>query len=1132
MKWTNKNKSYLLCIIVIIFILNSLLSSTIGSHTVQAADVSTPLKYYQDDSENTTKANYRYFVGMMYYDMWHGSTWSGGKAPNRGDDGLAEQDYQFSFPGRTIKSIDVGLYKRNAQNAIYFESSRTEKADEGKTIWQKYVSAMSIETEDQSLTYSKNGIGTDTATIPTDVLIKLNADRPENITDSCTTQCGPNTVGYRIYVPILFTIELDSQLSVYYKTVDGKSLNDIFPPRIEEMKPGTAYTFEPPMEEDYTYVGYKKTTDGSDPSKFKEITEGDPPELKPYTGSFEQYRIYQYYEIGQPCQPGQTNAENKNCQPELGSCKYTILPPTQTQATTKEQMNPEATGHILGDDRANGRHFDATKGIPTSENLYANAWGYEYLFQHKFGEMKGKIQYDCEVNVRYSLKWQEKNNQDRWKTKTGSETKKYTFSFTRDYKYWQVNQLQVLGINQAKLHNYALPGGSVTLQAANYNPPTLSSEASTEVNDHVRPDSTGDINYNPSTIDGGRSGKPSAPNDGSKLKSMAEGKTDDPQVRNDSVQFSYKNKDTEVMNGDWVKATTATPIEIPAPTKIRSYKDSSEQILFQGAQLISKKLINQANTSSSGTIFYTMLESNVNGTGDQTYPIHNINSVTVHTPVVDYATVSDDRAHNQKTVPSTTRMALILDRPFTVRIPTTGQHLDGNTYPGYGKRDFAKYFQTKQVWFPFDVYSADRKTFYPKQTWIDIPVNQLDTVFHLPVWVDEGNYTIAFRNVAENAPATFTSQQDANTDLSNHVARDTVDVDVIGRLYDFHVTDIADFNWENIFRASTGSSQSTGASYWVGPNGRDGEVRGNKPPYILPILRGSNPLQGAKNVTVKTGYHFKFDLKTLGNMFGDRDAIRITPTFYYQDKSASTSPTRVPVDLYYHSDTQKFIRIGSGQDIERRNIIFNQRLRNVPESAIKNTASSIYELSSGWTISKAQYVAAFLKRASQKTYIGGYDIQILPSTLRTFIHSFDRPATASASPARVNASVQQWYGEYSLPANVYAVPKGTDLAAYGRTHVLDDKSPIFLKQGFIVVNFDLESIVDGNTKQPHLQYIHTGAGYNNQWWNQEGYDNSDGKRDHIVTDPYGVPYEVADGDVIFYDTDHSSYNDFTSRGTH
>ncbi|OMF53306.1 hypothetical protein BK141_29465, partial [Paenibacillus sp. FSL R5-0765] len=120
-----------------------------------------------------------------------------------------------------------------------------------------------------------------------------------------------------------------------------------------------------------------------------------------------------------------------------------------------------------------------------------------------------------------------------------------------------------------------------------------------------------------------------------------------------------------------------------------------------------------------------------------------------------------------------------------------------------------KYYRIKQVRFPFDVYSADRTQFYPRSTWIDIPVDVLDTTFYLPVWVDEGDYQVEFRNIAENAPAEFESmsrsnaQPDANTDLTYHLASDEVSVEVIGRLYDFEITDIADYNWELVFRRNS-----------------------------------------------------------------------------------------------------------------------------------------------------------------------------------------------------------------------------------------------------------------------------------------------------------------------------------------
>lgn len=810
--------------------------------------------------------------------------------------------------------------------------------------------------------------------------------------------------------------------------------------------------------------------------------------------------------------------------PETGVCTPQILPPNNAQSLTGEDLNPNAHGVIKADSRGN-EMFDVLLGIPTSETLYANAFGKNYLYKNKFQQKTGKVTYTVPVIKTYIQTWTEMIPScspdgcvsipvPRQKT----TTVKKDMTVEREYFYWVIENLEVYSIDKATMTNYALPGGTVTLTPNGYTPPSFSANHSDVVTDHVFPADCGMVNLGTQVVPGGNAPEP-IPDETSLFQSAAEERVGQNKVKNDYLIFNGQT----IMSDSQVERSAPTPGSIPSPTEIH------QDVLYRNNLLISSSLLNRANTPSTGKIYYKLIPGNINGGSNKEFDIPGINTVTVHTPTVNYSDASDDAEHNQKTKPNYSRRAFILDRPFTVTIPTSGQH---RNIPGYGNRDYAKYIKLKQVRFEFDVYSGDKSKFYPANTWIDIPVNQIVTTFYLPVWVDEGNYTVYFRSFAENAPSSgFTTQQDANLDLTHHVATDTVPVEVIGRIYDFRITDIADPNWETVFRTAQGSSTSKGMSYWVGPRGIDGAPNGSVSPYHLPIRTGSHPLSNYKNVSVKTGYHFKFDLKTKGNMFGDLDAIRITPTFYYQDADPSTPPERIEVDLYYHSDTKKFIKIGSPEDTERREIILNSRLRNVPYSDLVNTAGSIYDLNTGWTMTRDQYIKAFLKRASEPTYVGGYDVQILTSPLRTFINTFDRPSGASATPARVNASIQQWYGEYSLPAQVYAVPKGTDLAAYARTHGgLDEKSPIFLKNGFITVNFNIETIRNGDLANPHLQYIH--GPLNNQWWNMEGFDGTDGRRDHVITDPYGVQFLLQDGDVIFYHTDLSSYDDFSPRGTH
>ncbi|MBP1903389.1 hypothetical protein J2Z32_000001, partial [Paenibacillus turicensis] len=561
-----------------------------------------------------------------------------------------------------------------------------------------------------------------------------------------------------------------------------------------------------------------------------------------------------------------------------GKCTININTPTKAQTMPDKVMDPSASGVLKGDMRGS-EQFNVLMGIPTSENLYGNVLANEYLFRQNWANMKGDVSYNVDVLKTFIKTWTIKGKPPT-KTSNGTpdiprtktEHKKETIEVKRDYRYWQIDNLEVYEINNAILSNYALGGmgGSVTLNPNGYDPPRVASLHSKQVEDHVIPSPCDQIDLGEQGVAGGDK-EPPLPDYMPEFKAEAEKSIEENKVKNDYVNF---NGDT-IMDDQEATTTAPTPSFIPKPSIIH------QDVLYQKQLTISKSLTNKANQPTTGTISYNLLPDNIGGGKNESFPIPNINPVTVHTPVVNYSAVSDDQRHNQKTSPNLKRSALILERPFVVRIPTSGQHLPESSYPGYGNRDYAKYFRTKQVRFPFDVYDATQTTFYPKNTWIDIPVEQLETTFFLPVWVDEGDYQVYFRNIAENAPDDLPYQYDANLDLVNHVAADEVAVEVIGRLYDFHITDVADYNWERVFRIAEGSSQPTGVSYWIGDKNIDGAPRGNSSPYMLSIYPGSHPLQGYKNAVIKTGYHFKFDLKTKGNMFGQQDGIRITPQFRY-----------------------------------------------------------------------------------------------------------------------------------------------------------------------------------------------------------------------------------------------------------
>ncbi len=1036
------------------------------------------------------------FVGMFTYDIWRDSAgnWTSDGAP--GQTKQIPFPYSFDFPNRKIKGVTVDKFNVNMTDpegeTLYFNSRYKQET------WKERVDNVAYSYSVNVPQHSIQGMGTDSVSFTVNMSATLSAPLPENITKQ---DMSGLVRGQRYYLPLLITILLEpegGEVFIRHYTTTGTALDGIegFTDRSEILKVGKTNSFiHTPSTKRFLYKGYKVSSIG--PPSGGNINQGDPPSLN-YDGSFQKYYVYYYYESIEPPPP----------KPGNSTCSEPV--PSGAPINSK-YMDPVVTAKILADQRGN-EVFDVKQGIPTSESLYGNIIARNYLFTNTFVNMKGICAFEVNVEKTWTLYWDPGKpgpNDPSGNPTTVPDpqqveekvTERYTVE--RPYSYWVIDNLEVYKIDQGILRNYALPGEQITIYPQGYQPPQFTASASGA----FYPPSPPDPIVAPSGSYGGDSykTKPSPPSEN--LQSVAENAVEKVEVTNDSLIFNGST----IMNSNRVPEKGPTPSSIPAPAHI------SDNVLYKPNNMISSDKVNRANTTSAGTIQYELLPGNINGGSNKEFPIHAINTVTVHTPVVNYSSVTDDQAHNQKTTPNPNRSAFILDRPFTVRIPTSGQH---RNIQGYGDRDYAKYVRSKQVYFPFDVYSSDRSTFYPKGTWITIPTSQLDTEFFLPVWVDEGDYQVYFRTIAENAPSDFTTQPSANLDLAHHLATDIKPVEVIGRVYDFHVTDIADYNWETVFRKQKGNAAPSGASYWTGLRDIDGGARGNSLPYTLPIAPGKHPAQGYKNAAVKTGYHFKFDLKTKGNMFGVQDGISITPSFYFVNRDGSG---RQPVDLYYHSGNRKFIRIGSPQDTEKRYVILNDRLRNVPQDELQDTASYLYNRGGApWGMSAAAYMKQYLEKISKsKTWVGRLDWMLLPFEIRTLIGP-KSGLPASVDTERANAAVQRWYGEYSLPAAVYVVKKGTDLAAYGRTSRLDEKSPIFLKKGYIVVNFNIETIREGNTAKPHLQYIH--GPLMNQW-QLEGYSRT-------YNDPYGKRFSLMDGDVIFYHADQSSKGDFKSQVPH
>lgn len=765
--------------------------------------------------------------------------------------------------------------------------------------------------------------------------------------------------------------------------------------------------------------------------------------------------------------------------------------------------------------KADERHneiFDVTKGIPTSEELYVNVFGKQYVFDYDFIEETGTRSYLVTLTKTYNLTWQVDNGQyvidsdgrsvwdSDWDSKTDSVVITKSYDVSRDYSFWMIKELSIYALHNAAIANSVLPEGSVTLIPSGYTPPAIDTWTSTSLSDHITDPVSETIfaTLPDSELSGGRQGRPEVPDED--WYTDASQQVGQIQVRNDYLLLNG----SELMSSSWTSANTADPSKIPNAAPI------AESVLYAKDLKIPFAKSN-GTYPSSGTLVYKRI-ADINSSSSEFYSqiIPGINPVSVHSPVACDGGIYNDSTFNQEINPDTTRAALILNRPSILRLKTTGSH---RAIAGYGNRDYEKYTAAKQVQFPFDIYINTTvplsANFLPGGTWWNIPLNQDDVGFYLPSWVEEGNYTVNYRTIAINGTPSGRIERLVNLDATHTVATDSSPVRVIGRLYGFKITDVENYPlWENVFRTGTGSLNPSGKYFSIGTRTSDNLDNAQSTGFTLPILNGSHPTianQGA----LALGYTFKYELETVGNYSADQDCIRILPTFEFVKSDGS----RHPVDLYYNAlinnQSRYFVPVGSTLDDQHVHYIkIGDPDRMVPLQEIRDTSTLL-----GLT-------EDVFKNATSK--LGWLDMQILSKPLRTFKGDIaNLPAGIPAGMAKT--SIQHWYGEYALPAETFAAPKGYDVNGYSRTHQgMDGSEGFWLKDGFIIVNFSIQTIKNGDFANPVLAYFGNPLA---NMWSIEGFN-------YVKKDTAGVQYNLKDGDVVFYDPNHSTSDDYNSIGTH
>jgi hypothetical protein len=189
---------------------------------------------------------------------------------------------------------------------------------------------------------------------------------------------------------------------------------------------------------------------------------------------------------------------------------------------------------------------------------------------------------------------------------------------------------------------------------------------------------------------------------------------------------------------------------------------------------------------------------------------------------------------------------------------------------------------------------------------------------------------------------------------------------------------------------------------------------------------------------------------------------------------------RQRVDIYYdeefYNKQHYLVKIGEGIDLAniQSGLVGNPYSR-IPEAELRHTAEVI---ETTYVKIKNQYGPMYsysdIRLTSQfRTFIGlNYASHIVNLPSYTRVREQIRETELSLS-----RYMQRWYGTYKLPTNIHVVPAGYDVQDHLRKYGIDYHEDFWLKDGYIIVNFNIETI-DKNGNR-NLSYIN-GSNYLNK----------------------------------------------------
>jgi hypothetical protein len=761
-----------------------------------------------------------------------------------------------------------------------------------------------------------------------------------------------------------------------------------------------------------------------------------------------------------------------------------IIPDVPESSTDSggDDFSANSIGVIKADNRSS-EMFDVTKGVPTGENLYVNVLAKEYLYSEEYLKVSGTKTYPITVERSYNLFWTTREKRDLPKTycldkskcinggvckghanyeyydKPHTDTEKVTtiVNIERDYEYYIISNFELYKIKNTQIMNDVLSGGKISIPpSSSYCIPTVNlihdEKESTHIIEPVLPVTVTlpDISLNSSSVSNA---------DWSGALEAAEAKVAQIKCKSDKLEINSKIILSDKQNDK----------KAEKPDKIATSNQISNNVLYKNGLTISNNILNGTYTSS-GEITYERVESSVNPRQSTIIikPL-NINPVVVHTPVYcDINLITDESAKSRQL--SDSIKTIKAGSTQQIQVISTGQH---KNITGYGVRDYSKYTQSNEIKCSFDFYiGTDKNGIYVnKNIWYSIG-KQKDLTIYIPEWSTLGEQTIELKTKANNSNGN-NSETNANLNLHNSIATSIIRTYLEPKLYDFTVSYIDDIFWSNHF--TNGIYKKIDLS----------KVITSK---ILPVMPQKNSDIKFNMFSVKRGYNFYFDLKTNGEYKGEATSIQVKPSFYYVDRNGKN---RREVDIYYFTKG-KLIDASETNNVNLYTAILNSWVRGIQAKEINNTIAAYRNILG----SQGELISDSILKQSKIPIGSAYSIK-LESDLRSFVGNITSLPN-NVSQTKGLTSISRWSGQYFLPNNAVAVPKGTFLR---NSSSITENSSIFLKNGYIIVNFD-------------MFYDNNGVNYRYYpQWKKEGYNLNQG-------------FDLKYGDIVLYETDHNASEDY------